>query len=440
MNYIRILFFFLAVAFMGMQSACSSDDAIDASEYGDCIVTAAKIGTLSRTIHTKTSAGKDTLYSVTVQGVYYPLSIDHINGRIYNADSLPVGTRTDKTVFSAFSASGRLALRSLVSGEDTTFTLTDSLDFSRERFVTVYAYDGIGSRTYSVDLRVHKEEADSFCWTRVHGGEAALSALSDMRLVRWGSELLVYGIMEGKTCVVSANVAQPASWNATDLSAEGLQPRSVVQMGQKLYALGTDGLLSSEDGRMWSLVPTDFRPEALVAAGRQSIYAQKEGTVYASTDGVDEPAEWPVGNYVSAAQLSRTDEQLENILMVGSAAGQAKVWKRVVDLTGYENFGWFYLPAEDTNPYPCPNLQNASLMTYDTGSLLVGNTADGRPALYQSSDNGRTWISDAIALPARMTGTTVAATTDDDHYVWMICGGSGEVWRGRLNRLGWANQ
>lgn len=447
MNYIRILFFLLAVAFMGMQSACSSDDAIDASEYGDCIVTAAKIGTLSRTIHSKTSAGKDTLYSVTVQGVYYPLSIDHINGRIYNADSLPVGTRTDKTVFSAFSASGRLALRSLVSGEDTTFTLTDSLDFTHERFVTVYAYNGVGSRTYSVDLRVHKEEADSFRWTRVHGGEAALSALSDMRLVRWGSELLVYGIMEGKTCVVSADVAQPAAWNITDLSADGLQPRSVVQMGQKLYALGTAGLLSSDDGRMWSLVATDFRPEALVAAGRQSLYAQRDGTVYASTDGVewvaetlDEPAEWPLANYVSAAQLSRTDKQLENILMVGNADGQAKVWKRVVDLTGHENFGWFYLPAEDKNPYPCPNLQNAALMTYDTGSLLVGNTAEGRLALYQSSDNGRTWVPDAITLPAGMTGTTVAAATDDDHYVWMICGGSGDVWRGRLNRLGWANQ
>lgn len=447
MKHIRIMFFLLAVAFVGMQSACSSDDEIDVSEYGDCIVTAARLGTLSRQISTKTSAGKDTVYSVTVQGVYYPLSIDHINGRIFNADSLPVGTRTDKAVFSTFSGSGKLTIRSLVSGEDTTFTLTDSLDFSRERFVTVHAYDGIGSRTYSVDLRVHKEEADTFRWTRVHEGEVSLGSLTDTRLVRMGSKLLAYGIMGGKASVMSADVSQPTFWTVTDLSAEGLEPRSVVQTAQVLYALGSNGLLRSEDGLQWSLVDTDFRPEALVAAGSRTLYAQSGGAVYASTDGVewvaenvDEPAEWPTGNYMSAAQLSRNDENLENILMVGSADGRAKVWKRVVDLTGRENFGWFFLPEEEYNPYPCPDLQNASLMNYDGGSLLVGSTADGRPAIYQSSDNGRTWNPEAILLPAALTGTSVAATTDGDHYVWLICSGSGDVWRGRINRLGWVNQ
>ncbi|MBQ8226484.1 MAG: hypothetical protein IJZ92_03470 [Bacteroidaceae bacterium] len=447
MKYIRILFFLLAVAFVGMQSACSSDDVVDASDYGDCIVTAARIGTLTRDVKTKTSEGKDTVYSVTVQGYYYPLSIDHINGRIYNADSLPVGTRTDKTVFSAFSGTGRLAIRSLVTGEDSTLTLADSLDFSRERFVTVYAYDGIGSRTYSVNLRVHREEADSFRWARVHGGEAALAALTDTRLVRMGTRLLAYGRMDADVCVAVADVAHPTTWNTIDLSATGLNPRSVMQIEQRLYALGNEGLLSSADGMVWSLVETDFRPEALVAAGSQTLYAQSGGTIYASTDGVewvaedvDEPAEWPTGNFVSAHQLSRTDKHLENILMVGSSEGGAKVWKRVVDLTGRENFSWFFLPVEDKNPYPCPNLQNAALMTYDEGSLLAGTTADGRHMLYQSSDNGRTWIPGAIAFPTALTGTMVAATTDADNFVWVVCSGSGDVWRGRLNRLGWVSR
>ena len=24
-----------------------------------------------------------------------------------------------------------------------------------------------------------------------------------------------------------------------------------------------------------------------------------------------------------------------------------------------------------------------------------------------------------------------------DHFVWLFCGGSGQIWRGRLNRMGW---
>ena len=31
-------------------------------------------------------------------------------------------------------------------------------------------------------------------------------------------------------------------------------------------------------------------------------------------------------------------------------------------------------------------------------------------------------------------------TVDDDNYIWIICGGTGKTWRGRLNRLGWADK
>jgi hypothetical protein len=33
--------------------------------------------------------------------------------------------------------------------------------------------------------------------------------------------------------------------------------------------------------------------------------------------------------------------------------------------------------------------------------------------------------------------TAVSAFSDKDNFIWLICSGTGEVWRGRLNRLGW---
>ena len=29
--------------------------------------------------------------------------------------------------------------------------------------------------------------------------------------------------------------------------------------------------------------------------------------------------------------------------------------------------------------------------------------------------------------------------TDDDNFIWVVCGGTGQVWRGRLNRMGWTD-
>ena len=36
--------------------------------------------------------------------------------------------------------------------------------------------------------------------------------------------------------------------------------------------------------------------------------------------------------------------------------------------------------------------------------------------------------------------TSVKVVVDDDNYIWLYCdyGSSKEVWRGRINRLGWA--
>jgi hypothetical protein len=125
-------------------------------------------------IHTKTDEGKDSLYVVTVTGRFYPMSIDHYSERIFNVDSLPYGCDAAKVTFTTLGASGTLAINSLSQQDvDTFFVATDSTDFSKPRKVTVYAYDGLASRTYNMEVRVHKEDGDSFVWERVCD-EAAL--------------------------------------------------------------------------------------------------------------------------------------------------------------------------------------------------------------------------------------------------------------------------
>ena len=60
--------------------------------------------------------------------------------------------------------------------------------------------------------------------------------------------------------------------------------------------------------------------------------------------------------------------------------------------------------------------------------------------IYESLDGGLAWKTRSyLPLPSGLqcNDGIVAMMTDADNNLWLVCGGSGQVWRGRLNRLGW---
>ncbi len=64
-------------------------------------------------------------------------------------------------------------------------------------------------------------------------------------------------------------------------------------------------------------------------------------------------------------------------------------------------------------------------------------------SLYESLDGGIAWRTRSyLPLPNGLNSTdgVFAVASDTDNYLWIVCGGSGQVWRGRLNRLGWKNE
>ena len=64
---------------------------------------------------------------------------------------------------------------------------------------------------------------------------------------------------------------------------------------------------------------------------------------------------------------------------------------------------------------------------------------DSEGLILLSNDGGINWQSnDAYAWPTDAAAQNViAAAADDSNYLWVVLGGSGQIWRGRLNRLGW---
>ena len=121
---------------------------------------------------------------------------------------------------------------------------------------------------------------------------------------------------------------------------------------------------------------------------------------------------------------------------------RAMVWRKIVDYSkAAPKSQWTLIERNDNDIYNLPILENLTLVKYDDGILAFGGDYY---KIYKSRDNGITWkeFTD-FGMPADFNHTGIqhiTIQTDADNYIWLYCdyGSSKEVWRGRINRLGWA--
>lgn len=432
-------------------TACDSSTTGETEVSRDCIITSATLGTLKREVHTINAAGNDTVMTYTVTGGAYQLYIDQVNYRIYNPEPLPVGTRTDKLVFATngLANTGYLTIKSLSTGNDTTFVVTDSTDFSQPREVTVHAADGVSTRTYTININVYDVEPDSLEWQHVDSNplSAVASFVSSKALCANGM-LYVFGQRaDGTTQLVQTETQTPHFDDALSLSGvSNFSVRSVQYFKNDFYTLAGKQLIKSSTGTDWNNVSVSTSFDALVAASNDSLYAVSQGQMWASADGltwnesdVDTEGHLPTQNVACTLQQSRADKNGNMLIMVGNDGDNVAVWKHDFDVNGNYHYPWMYLPqTEELGEYACPKLTNACLFAYDEGTVLTGLTTDGQMSpFYTSQDNGRTWKPNVITHPSLTGVRSLAVAVDNDQYIWIVCSGTGDVYKGRINRLGW---
>ena len=451
----------LAMLSIGL-GACSSESEYTSNvDTHDCAITKITLGTLKRTLQIT----PDSSYTVTVNGAYYPLYIDQVNNRIYNADSLPTGTDVAHVTFAALTSSGVTTIKSLSSKQDTLFATTDSTDFTTPRELTVNAYDGLAKKRYEVKINVHREEADSFVWKNVLSNNSQLKALQGEHRAfgRADSTLLVFG--QTTDGPVAMTIDRENRIQTTTLP-EGFNAGSVIaDLSQtNFYALTANGLYHSANGLTWEAISTTNTPDALLAAGTNGLYGMKNGAFCSSTDGghswqadeADETAKLPVKNMAGTVNVSRTDGKMESIIVVGQYEHTADngdkaykpiVWVRDIDLTGVNTFGWYCLPEiTGQTQANLPAISAPTLFTYDNALWLLGKTNNNTLApIYISQDNGRTWdlpgkhvrnpLQTLLGQAANISGATTA-----NGFIWLLENTTGSLWRGRYNRLGWKNE
>lgn len=434
-----------------MLTACLGDnDDTQVTTYGDMAITAFTLGTIPRYTTGSTSEGNDTTIRTTITGSAYPMTIDQLGHRIYNQNPLPVGTDIRHVVCTITAKNGgSVALQSMTSDSLSWFSNTDSIDFSVPRTFRVYAINGEGYRDYTVTVNVSETTGTTFGWKRVATGVVGVpqEQCAGVRLLSVADRLVMMPLTTdselasaGNTwrVMVSSDGQQwQRLWDCPDAQWQG-----AVAMGNDLYMKAGDQLMMTGGNAGWDNAPatvaTGLPAGQLVGAGTRELFIlDDEGRLTRSIDGGltwtderldDDAALLPAGNVASVTWPYAPADNTDYVLMVGNSRQQGdkmSVWRKL-SYQG-EQGQWVYMPADDSNYYTLPRMDNLSMTCYDGKVLAIGNGL----TMYESSDQGISWqASTAYAMPAAFTGSAAAIAADGNGVLWLVSN-NGDLWQGK---------
>lgn len=358
-------------------------------------------------------------------------SIDLQRAVIYNADSLPKGTRITDLIpvisYSQYINSATITMEggSKRSGEsDYLHSPNDSIDFTGSVRLTIGSSNG-GTRVYTLKVNVHEQEPDSLCW-----GETALSALPSRMADPQEQKTVMYG---GKVCcmikesdgshtlAVTANPAE-APWEKREIGFAGFQPRlsTLTATDEALCVLSADGRLhTSADGVTWTEAGVSWS-NILGAYGQTLLGLRADGDRMMLTS-------WPGGAESVMPDGFPTDEYTNMYVYesqwmaapIGIIAGGTDSRGNLLSsVWGYDGMRWAKL-SDDA----MPALRGATLVPYasyiegktvweykeyPTLILMGGVGADGTFSrdTYISYNNGVAWAKapELMRLPEYMPG------------------------------------
>lgn len=395
----------------------------------------------------------------TVYGVNYKFTINQFGpngiGEIYNQDSLPVGSDTiiDKILIKTLTTVSGVVTSKNSLGEDTIMNLSDSLDLRNPITVKVWstealsgAFEGL-TKEYKITVNVHKQDPDSMQWAKMKGLPASITGVQKSVLL--GNEILVYAGLEVYKGTIDAQSSTVATWEkkTTNLPEE---LTSVVRFGDKLYATTVNKkVYSSSEGVSWyEETALGDNVERLLAAFPESlraIVADTEGKYFAKSDGVTGwikeetvPETFPQNEIVSAVYTSPT--RVSSAILVGTP-NQTDQYT-VPWFTTAADPGWAEMntTAGTDTPYPsCPYMTNPSIIHYNDAFYIFGGDFNG----FSKSLNGIAWYpaDSKFWMPEEFKNKSdkqYSAVVDDNNFIWIIWN-DGEIWRGRLNKLGFKN-
>ncbi len=464
----KLLPFIVLFSAIFLFDSCLNDNDNGVVYYNDTAITAFTPGTLNQYLHTKTASGKDSVYKKTLTGSKFPFYIDQMKNEIYNPDSLPYGTDAKHVICTITSKnSGVIALKSMTSDSMKYYSNADSIDFTQPRKVYVYNLSNTASRIYTVRVNVHQQEPDVFNWVKGLPANTQLAALSAMHAVANNGNIYVYGIGASGSEAYSTADTDGTQWTkmALNVTLSADACRNIVVKESKFYALNNGTVLVSTNGATWQQVSTVASLKRMVGASSTKLYAiTTDNKIAMSADNgktwnnesMDADAKMLPTESISFISMPlATNDSTYKLTIVGNRDAtefaqdsHAMVWGKVEEnAQNSENQSWSYYEVSSDNRFVAPHLRGIQVIGYGNVLLAFGGTGIGSyvatpfSQFYESLDGGITWKkNENITVPSDFSSSEESFTMvkDSKNFVWIICGLSGQVWKGRTNKLGWA--
>ena len=432
-------------------TSCLNSDDTEIIFYNDAAITNFYITAAEVEKHTTSSTGEDSVYTVTNTNVAsITFQIDHYKRSIYNLEPLPYGTNITKLLCSySTKNNGILVIRNLESEEEEEseewkyFSTTDSIDFTNPRNVKVYAYnDRDITREYTITVNVRQTPETFMVWQNV-GTLEDMSTMQHARLLACGDDVVLFA-SDGTSTTIYRNIdngfEKVTSSDFADLYA------NAVTYGSAMAVFNGTNIEYMQNGTEVTATHNTDGIRQLLAMSRSHIYAMDHnGRIVVSADygaswqedALDDDASLlPDQNIAAISVPYLRDKSVDNTILIGTSSTKEQdymvSWLKI-DIGDGNDGKWALMTNNDESSYLLPKLSRLSMTAANSGLLLATgiNTEGKYETMYISRDGGLTWKqNDNYTLPEISDGVTeIALCMDNANRLWLVCCGTGEIWR-----------
>lgn len=397
-------------------------------------------------------------------------TIDQINGRIMNLDSMEYGTKVGDVIctLSYGSYTSEIKVIAEATGDTVTYNASDSIDFSKPVKFVLYANDGVSSRSYIANINVHQVVPDSMTWHAMPASSFPGIAMDEQKVLADSTKntYSMYAHATGKEyhLYTSEDMRQWEEQALSGLPSSGLRLSEIVNFNGRLYVAATDGsLYESTDGKTWQKKEDAPKIKTILGSMEEHVnQTARLSLLVEDADGIryavmDKDGRFETGSAVlegfpvdGFATQNIYLMYKDRILLAGGKDTRGSLLQSV--WSTLDGLNW----AEQTDAYGnklFSKREGVSLALYDGVCYLIGGfDASGKPLkdIYRSSDHGVTWeyVDELMVLPEDFQARGYASlVVDPDNFLTIIGGKSqaaGQVlkenWKGRINRLGFERQ
>lgn len=360
----------------------------------------------------------------------------------------------------------------------------------------VFAPDMQSSKIYKLSIRKHNQDPDSLNWgnakdvkpTPFKSGFSEGNVIGKQKAVIFEENILVYYLANNKLAAYKTYKAATSygkTWESVNdiQGIEGVKATdlsSIIEYNGYLYMVANNKIYWSNDGSDWKLHQVLNRNDLTFATLLIGVQPDTETTnvrnagisAIVSADGgsnyhfymTDEnamlwskpgdrisPEFFPTRNISSTISFSATGVPF--IVSMGTIVlrendeedeDTEETPKPIVPWSSYDGLSWIDL---STNSGYCPMLNFPSVITYNESLYAFGNDF----GKFYISPSGLTWkeANKKFYFPKLLTeraGANYSIVIDKEQFIWIICSsskgttGGDDVWRGRLNKLGFEKQ